>query len=74
MSEDKKGGWEMDRDNNAAKSILTAGAATAICGLVLYAVGQTLSFLFRDVDPKRVGKEPAAEPIAEETEEAEQQA
>jgi len=43
----------MDKEKNTAKSIAAAGAATAFCGIVLYAVGQTLSFLFRDVDPDR---------------------
>ena len=47
----------MEKEKNTAKSIAAAGAATAFCGIVLYAVGQTLSFLFRDVDPKRVEKE-----------------
>ena len=46
----------MDKEKNAAKSIAAAGAATAFAGLVLYAVGQTLSFLFRDVDPDRAEK------------------
>ena len=58
----------MDRENNTAKSLLTAGAATAICGVVLYAVGQTLSFLFRDVDPKRIEKEQTGKPETVETE------
>ena len=46
---------EKDKEKNTAKSIATAGAATAFCGIVLYAVGRTLSFLFRDVDPKKRG-------------------
>ena len=44
----------MDKEKNAAKSLAAAGAATAFAGLALYAVGQVLSFLFRDVDPDRV--------------------
>lgn len=46
----------MEKEKNAAKSLAAAGAATAFAGLALYAVGQVLSFLFRDVDPKRVEK------------------
>lgn len=47
----------MDKEKNAGKSLAAAGAATAFAGLALYAVGQVLSFLFRDVDPERVKKE-----------------
>lgn len=47
----------MDKEKNTGKSIAAAGAATAFAGLALYAVGQVLSFLFRDVDPKRKEKE-----------------
>ena len=43
--------------SSAAKSLAAAGAATAFAGVALYAVGQVLSFLFRDVDPKRIEKE-----------------
>ncbi|MBQ3323192.1 MAG: hypothetical protein IJH05_10185 [Firmicutes bacterium] len=43
--------------SSAAKSLAVAGAATAFAGVALYAVGQVLSFLFRDVDPKRAEKE-----------------
>ena len=57
----------MDKEKNAAKSLAAAGAATAFAGLALYAVGQVLSFLFRDVDPKRVEKANTAE--IEDTEE-----
>jgi len=46
----------MEIEKNAANSRAAAGAATAFAGLALYAVGQVLSFLFRDVDPKRVEK------------------
>lgn len=47
----------MSREESKGKSILAAGAATAFCGLTLYAVGKTLSFLFRDVDPERIEKD-----------------
>ena len=47
----------MSREESNGKSILAAGAATAFCGLTLYAVGKTLSFLFRDVDPERIEKD-----------------
>ena len=46
----------MDKEKNAGKSLAAAGAATAFAGLALYAVGQVLSFLFRDVDPKKEEK------------------
>ena len=58
----------MNREENKGKSILTAGAATAFCGLALYAVGKTLSFLFRDVDPERIEK---AKEVETESDEAE---
>ena len=51
----------MDKEKNAAKSLAAAGAATAFAGLALYAVGQVLSFLFRDVDPDRIEKADAEE-------------
>lgn len=43
----------MGKEKNTGRSLLTAGAAAAACGAALYAVGQTLRFLFRDVDPER---------------------
>ena len=46
----------MNNEENKGKSLLAAGAATAFCGLALYALGKTLSFLFRDVDPDRADK------------------
>ena len=46
----------MDKEKTAGKSLAAAGAATAFAGLALYAVGQVLSFLFRDVDPKKEEK------------------
>ncbi len=46
----------MNNEENKGKSVLAAGAATAFCGLALYALGKTLSFLFRDVDPDRTDK------------------
>ena len=66
----------MDRNNSAMKTVIAAGAASAFCGITLYAVGQVLSFLFRDVDPNRIEKKPenelegeSEETKAEETEE-----
>ena len=59
----------MDNEKNTKKSFLTAGAAIAACGAVLYGAGQLLSFLFRDVDPKRVEKQADAEPETIENEE-----
>ena len=66
----------MDKNNSAMKTVIAAGAASAFCGITLYAVGQVLSFLFRDVDPSRIEKKPenelegeAEEAKAEETEE-----
>ena len=55
----------MDKEKNSKKTIITAGAAAAGCGMVLYALGQFLSYLFRDVDPDRIEKE------EEQTEDAE---
>ena len=52
----------MAKEKNTAQSLASAGAAAAFCGAVLYAVGKTLKFLFRDVDPDRVKKEKAEEP------------
>ncbi len=46
----------MEKEKNAAKALAASGAATAFAGLALYAVGQVLSFLFRDVDPDRIEK------------------
>ena len=59
----------MDKEKNAAKSLAAAGAATAFAGLALYAVGQVLSFLFRDVDPDRIEKEETEKIEDEEIEE-----
>ena len=56
----------MDQDKSILKSLASAGAATAVAGLVLYAVGQTLHFLFRDVDPDKVEHEAVEELKAEE--------
>ena len=56
----------MDKEKNTGKSILAAGAATAFAGVTLYAVGQLLSFLFRDVDPKRKEEESGEEAVKEE--------
>ena len=47
----------MDKEKTTGKALLTAGAAAAACGAALYAAGQTLRFLFRDVDPQRRTKE-----------------
>ena len=47
----------MSREESKGKSILAAGAATAFCGLTLYAVGKTLLFPCRDVDPERIEKD-----------------
>ena len=51
----------MNEDKSILKSLASAGVATAVAGILLYSVGQTLKFLFRDVDPDRVGHEPAEE-------------
>lgn len=47
----------MSKDNNTGKNLLGVGAAMAFCGATLYAVGKTLKFLFRDVDPDQAEKE-----------------
>ena len=43
----------MNREGNTGKTLLSIGAAAAACGAMLYATGQTLKYLFRDVDPER---------------------
>ena len=43
----------MVKDAFEGKSLLAVGAAVAFCGAALYATGQVLDLLFRDVDPKR---------------------
>ena len=43
----------MKKEKDIGKTLLTASAALAAGGAVLYAVGQTLNYLFRDVDPKK---------------------
>ncbi len=53
----------MDKEKNTGRNIAAAGAAAALCGAALYATGQVLRFLFRDVDPDRekpAGKDPDA--------------
>ena len=47
----------MEKEKSTKQKILSAGAASAVCGATLYAVGKFLSFLFRDVDPKRAKKD-----------------
>lgn len=59
---------DMARESGTGKSILAAGAAAAFCCATLYAVGQTLSFLFRDVDPDRIEKSKEKEQSAIDTE------
>ena len=56
----------MIKDVLNSKNILSVGAATVFCGAALYAVGQTLSYLFRDVDPERIEREKEKELEAEE--------
>ena len=42
-------------------------AASVVCGLSVYAVGETLSYLFRDVDHKGQESLPEDEPSTEES-------
>ena len=51
----------MNNEENKGKSLMTAGAATAFAGLVLYGVGKVLDYLFRDVDPDRTENKTEAE-------------
>lgn len=59
----------MNKKIIAVKSLLPIGAAAAACGAMLYATGQVLDYLFRDVDPKQQkqvdgpGEDEAAEAI-----------
>ena len=50
----------------AGNTVLSVGAAAVFCGAALYAVGQTLDYLFRDVDPERIEREHEKEREAEE--------
>ena len=58
----------MAKKEITGKSILTVGAAAAFCGATLYALGQTLSFLFRDVDPDRIEEKGDIEEKADDAE------
>ena len=51
----------MIKETITGKAILSVGAAAVFCGATLYAVGQTLSYLFRDVDPDRIAQEGESE-------------
>ena len=60
----------MVKEAFAGKGALAVGGAVVFCGLTLYAAGQVLDYLFRDVDPKRKEEIPEDEPEVIETEEA----
>ena len=64
-----KGGITMIKEAMAGRSLIAVGAAVVFTGAALYAVGQTLDFLFRDVDPDRIekGKEESDDSDAEAT-------
>ena len=51
-------------------ALLPVAAAAAFCGVTLYALGRTLSYMFRDVDPERL-KEEAEKPEDAKTEQPE---
>ena len=40
---------------------MSISAAAAACGAMLYATGQTLKYLFKDVDPERTEQAKASE-------------
>lgn len=61
----------MIKETVTGKSLLAFGAAAAFCGATLYAVGQTLNYLFRDVDPDRIEKKGEIETKAAEKEASE---
>ena len=44
----------MIKEAMAGKSLLAVGAAVAFTGAALYAVGQTLDYLFRDVNQDKI--------------------
>ena len=48
-------------------SLVPIAAAAVVCGLSVYVVGETLSFLFRDVDPKGKYKDPEDTPSPQDT-------
>ena len=51
----------MNRERNTGKTLLSISAAAAACGAMLYATGQTLKYLFKDVDPERTEQAKASE-------------
>ena len=55
----------MNNEENKGKSLMTAGAATAFAGLVLYGVGKVLDYLFRDVNQERTEDKTETEDKAE---------
>ncbi len=59
----------MVKEAFAGKGALAISASVVFCGLTLYAAGQVLDYLFRDVDPKRKEQIQKEEQDAIETEE-----
>ena len=59
----------MIKEAFAGKGAVAVGGAVVFCGLTLYAAGQILDYLFRDVDPKRKEEIQDKEPDAIDTEE-----
>lgn len=43
----------MIKEAFVGKGAIAIGGAVVFCGLTLFAAGQVLDYLFRDVDPKR---------------------
>ena len=50
-------------------TLLPVVAAAAFCGAMLYATGRALDYMFRDVDPERIGMEAASGELTDEDEE-----
>ena len=59
----------MVKEALVGKGALLIGASVVFCGLTLYAAGQVLNYLFRDVDPKRIDQAPEEDPESIEVEE-----
>jgi len=60
----------MVKEAFAGKGAIAIASSVIFCGLTLFAAGQVLDYLFRDVDPKRKEEIPVDEPEMIETEDA----
>ncbi len=56
----------MIKEVMVGKSLLAVGAAVVFTGAALYAVGQTLDYLFRDVNQDKIEQKEEAEGVRSE--------